>query len=55
MIVAKRQRQQLFELKLHFHVSGEIIEQVKFHRVLGITLYSEFKWLPHLENVLISV
>ena len=52
MIVATRQRQQLYELKLHLHISDKIIEQVQFHKVLGITLDSEFKWLPHLENVL---
>ena len=52
MIVATRQRQQLYELKLHLHISDKIIEQVQFHKVLGIKLDSEFKWLPHLENVL---
>ena len=52
MIVATRQRQQLYELKLHLHISDKTIEQVQFHKVLGITLDSEFKWLPHLENVL---
>ena len=40
---------------LKLFIGQQQINQVKQHRVLGVTLDNEFKWLPHLNNVLKSV
>ena len=50
MIVATRQRN-LRNSKLNLFISDTKIEQVSQHKVLGITVDSELKWLPHIENI----
>ena len=55
MVIATRQKLQKEPLHLKLFIGPKRIEQVKKHRVLGVTLDSEFKWLPHLDNVLKSV
>ena len=55
MIIATRQKLQREPLKLKLSLGQKQIEQVQQHRVLGVMLDSEFKWLPHLDNVLKSV
>ena len=55
MVIATRQKLQREPLKLKLLIGQKHIDQVQQHRVLGVTLDSEFKWLPHLNNVLKSV
>lgn len=55
MVIATRQKLQREPLQLKLLISQKQIDQVQQHRVLGVTLDSEFKWLPHLDNVLKSV
>ena len=55
MIAATRQKLQRDPLCLKLFIDKKKIEQVNQHRVLGVTLDSEFKWLPHLDNVLKNV
>ena len=55
MIIATRQKLQRESLELNLFLDKKQIEQVQQHRVLGVTLDSEFKWLPHLDNVLKNV
>ena len=51
MIIATRQKLQRESLELNLFLDKKQIEQVQQHRVLGVTLDSEFKWLPHLDKV----
>ena len=55
MVIATRQKLQREQLCLKLFIGQQRIEQVNKHRVLGVTLDSEFKWLPHLDNVLKNV
>ena len=47
----QKHKHQLKKLTLKLHIKNQQIDQVNQHRVLGVTLDSEFKWLPHLDNV----
>ena len=55
MVIATRQKLQRDPITLKLLIGQKQIDQVKQHRVLGVTLDSEFKWLPHLDNVLRNV
>ena len=55
MVIATRQKLQREPLRLKLFIEQKQIDQVNRHRVLGVTLDSEFKWLPHLDNVLKNV
>ena len=52
IVITTRQKHQNGKLTLNLSVNNQSIEQVDQHRVLGVTLDSEFKWLPHLVNVM---
>ena len=51
MVVAVRQKHQLKPLMLKLTLGTEIVEQVREHRVLGVTLDEELKWQSHIDNV----
>ena len=50
MIITTRQRN-LNNAELSIYISNNKIEQVSSHKVLGIVVDSELKWLPHLEII----
>ena len=52
MMITTRQKHQKNASSLNLFINDSQIQQVDRHRVLGVTLDKEFKWLPHLENVL---
>ena len=47
MVIASRQKHQLKPLTL----GTNITEQVREHKVLGITIDEELKWQPHIDNI----
>ena len=51
MVLASRQKHQLKPLILNVTLGTNIIEQVREHRVLGITTDEELKWQPHIDNI----
>ena len=51
MVIASRQKHQRAPLVLDLHLGLDPIEQVKSHRVLGITIDSEMRWNTHINNV----
>ena len=51
MALASRQKYQLKPLILNLTLGTNIIEQVREHRVLGITVDEELKWQPHIDNI----
>ena len=51
MALASRQKYQLKPLILNLTLGTNIIEQVREHRVLGITIDEELKWQPHIDNI----
>ncbi|WP_419598339.1 reverse transcriptase domain-containing protein [Thiolapillus sp.] len=51
MVVAARQKHQLKPLMLKLTLGTDIVEQVREHRVLGVTLDEELKWQSHIDNV----
>ena len=51
MVLASRQKHQLKPLMLNLTLGTNIIEQVREHRVLGITIDEEIKWQPHIDNI----
>ena len=55
MIISTRQKLQREPLHLKLFIGKQQIDQVNQHKVLGVTLDNEFKWLPHLDNVLKQV
>ena len=50
MVVATGQRR-LGDADSKLLISGKVIEQVSNHKVLGIVVDSELKWLPHIEQI----
>ena len=44
MVVAARQKHQLKPLMLKLTLGTDIVEQVREHRVPGVTLDEELKW-----------
>ena len=51
MVLASRQKHQLKPLMLDLTLGTNITEQVREHRVLGITIDEELKWQPHTDNI----
>ena len=51
MVVAARQRHQLKPLMLKLTLGTDTVEQVREHRVLGVTVDEELKWQSHNDNV----
>ena len=51
MEVAARQKHQLKPLMLKLTLGTDIVEQVREHRVLGVTLDDELNWQSHIDNV----
>ena len=51
IVLASRQKHQLKPLILNLILGTNIIEQVREHRVLGITIDEELKWQPHIDNI----
>ena len=51
MVLASGQKHQLKPLILNLTLGTNIIEQVREHRVLGITIDEELKWQPHIDNI----
>ena len=51
MVLASRQKHQLKPLILNLILGTNIIEQVREHRVLGITTDEELKWQLHIDNI----
>ena len=51
MVIAARQKHQLSPLQLKLTLEKTDIEQVREHRVLGLTIDAEMKWQSHLSNV----
>ena len=50
IVLASRQKHQLKPLILNLILGTNIIEQVREHRVLGITTDEELKWQLHIDN-----
>ena len=55
MVIATRQKHQIKRITLELDINKQLIEQVDQHRVLGVILDNEYKWLPHLVNVMKTV
>ena len=51
MIIATRQREQRTRPKLKLKLENKNIEQVKNHKMLGVTIDSELNWNQHIENI----
>ena len=51
MVVAARQNHQLKPLILQLTLGTDIVEQVREHRILGVSLDEELKWQSHIENI----
>ena len=51
MVLASRQKHQRKPLMLKPTLSAKLIEQVREHRVLGVTLDEELKWQSHIDSV----
>jgi hypothetical protein len=51
MAVATRQKHQIQPLTLNLFINSCMIEQVKEHKVLGITLDQTLSWKPHIDSV----
>jgi hypothetical protein len=51
MVITSRQKHQRKPLKLNFVVGKDSVEQVKSHRVLGVTVDDELRWHFHINNV----
>ena len=50
LVLASRQKHQLKPLILNLTLGTNKIEQVREHRVLGITNDEELKWQPHIDS-----
>ena len=50
-VLASRQKHQLKPLMFNLTLGTNITEQVREHRVLGITIDEELKWQPHIDNI----
>ena len=51
MVLASREKYQLKPLILNLTLGTNITEQVREHRVLGITIDEELKWQRHTDNI----
>ena len=51
MVITTRQKHQRAPLSLNLFINNKTIEQVTEHKILGIKVDSQFKWLPHIESV----
>ena len=51
MVIATHQKHQLSPLQLKLTLEKTDTEQVREHRVLGVTIDAEMKWQSHLSNV----
>jgi hypothetical protein len=51
MVITSRQKHQRLPLKLNLCIGTDNVEQVKTHRVLGVTIDDELKWQTHITNV----
>ena len=51
MVIATRQKHQRSPLRLKLDIDSTTVVQVKEHRVLGITIDDEFKWMSHVSNI----
>lgn len=51
MLITSRQKHQRDPLKLNLVIGNDSIEQIKSHRVLGITVDEELRWHFHINNV----
>ena len=51
MVLVSREKHQLKPLILNPTLGTNITEQVREHRVLGITIDEELKWQPHIDNI----
>ena len=50
MVLASRQKHQRKPLMLKLTLGASLIAQVREHRVLGVTLDEELKWLSHIDS-----
>ena len=50
MLITTRQKHQIEPLILHLNLKGNIIDQVREHRVLGVIIDEELKWQAHIEK-----
>jgi hypothetical protein len=55
MVITSRQKHQRSPLKLNLCLKSGVVEQVKTHKVLGVTIDDELKWQAHIVNVCKSV
>ena len=51
MVLASRQKHQCKPLMLKLTLGANLIERVREHRVLGVTLDEELKWQSHIDSV----
>jgi hypothetical protein len=51
MVITSRQKHQRGPLKLNIVIDKDDVEQVKSHRVLGVTVDDELRWHLHINNV----
>jgi len=51
MVIATRQKHQRQPLELKLSLNSDPIEQVKEHKLLGVTNDDQLKWQSHLENI----
>ena len=51
MIITVRQKHQLRPLCLHLQLNGQIIDQVKEHRLLGVVIDDQLNWISHIHFV----
>jgi len=49
--ISFQKKHQLKPLILNLTLGTNIIEQVREHKVLGITIDEELKWQPHTDNI----
>lgn len=51
MLITTRQKRQLGSLNLSLNINGNIISQVRSHKLLGIVIDDEFSWTYHIDYI----
>ena len=52
MIIAPRQKLQIYKPKLNLTLGTSKIEEVKEHKMLGVTIDTGLTWNKHIENLI---
>ena len=51
MVITTRQKHQISSSSLSLDIEGNKVEQVKSHKLLGVTIDDSLRWQPHIEQL----